>query len=838
MASHPAASPEAAARQAGNDAFRSGDWSSADAHYSTALALADGADKRLFSNRSAARLRLAKQARDAGDDAAMLRALDGAVADGSAAAEADPAWPKGWVRIGTALLESARYTDARDSLSGALAFCPGDSDISSLLAQAEVLVAEHDAPSVKARERAELLNVAGDFRGAIAAFQAAEAHCDEEQRFVDKRVYAGRAVALLSLADAADSFASPTHSTVPGPGPASPVSTGPRLSTGSSTTSTDSDMRAHALSAGDARDRALEDADRAVRSDPTWAEAWRVKADALAALGRPDDAMRELKRGIEIVPPTGDGAEELGTLLLELTAQIDSRDGDESSKTKKSAAAARAARGGSVVDTSLYDILGVASDATDSAIKKAYYLQAKRCHPDRHPDDPDATQKFQKLGEAYQVLSTEQTRALYDSNGLEGLEDNNFESMDASQLFDMLFGSDQYEFLIGELELASLASNVDEDGNPPEEVVLKRIHAARVRKLVAELLRILEPWVEGDKTAFVQWANTKAACLSEVNNGYAMLFVIGQVYARKADIALGKNHLLGIPGLVSALGYSSHKLSSQLKASGAAVKVMDKQRRMQEQVSKMEEEGRSMDEEEATRMAMDMVANAFDMMWKITIVDIQSTLDEVATYILQGQDLPDQQALAEIEFDLGTDQGASTLDGERASSFSRSSVARTASNGGSSHSYGHGHGESFSSGGRRSSSAVASVRRSPASLVSKMTLENLEKGLERFLLPKREHREGVAVRRRADVLHARATGLRRLGKVFMSVGQGEEVAPFDGAGDGSGSSGDAEAAQPAEAGNALSFDGERGRGGELHVDARAESPIVPNAHGAGTSVLA
>jgi molecular chaperone DnaJ len=69
-----------------------------------------------------------------------------------------------------------------------------------------------------------------------------------------------------------------------------------------------------------------------------------------------------------------------------------------------------------------YEVLGVSRDASADELRKAYKREALKHHPDRNQGDTSAESKFKEVNEAYQVLSDDQKRPLYDQFGHAGLE--------------------------------------------------------------------------------------------------------------------------------------------------------------------------------------------------------------------------------------------------------------------------------------------------------------------------------------------------------------------------------------------------------------------------------
>lgn len=154
-----------------------------------------------------------------------------------------------------------------------------------------------------------------------------------------------------------------------------------------------------------------------------------------------------------------------------------------------------------VKDMAYYDLLGVKPDATPNEIKRSYYMLARklarkrpcrrlrpfpllhlsvlapresasqpatapthshpvprvscflpppstpRQHPDKNPEDPHAAHRFQEVGQAYQVLQDTELRKKYDQQGMNGVK--NLPVLDATAFFNMMFGSDYFNHLIG-----------------------------------------------------------------------------------------------------------------------------------------------------------------------------------------------------------------------------------------------------------------------------------------------------------------------------------------------------------------------------------------------------
>ncbi len=101
-----------------------------------------------------------------------------------------------------------------------------------------------------------------------------------------------------------------------------------------------------------------------------------------------------------------------------------------------------------------YKTLGVNKSASKEEIKKAYRELALKLHPDKNPNNPEATEKFKKVSEAYAVLSDDNKKSQYDQFGSTGFhqrysQEDIFRGFNINDIFGDMFGDDVFNMFFG-----------------------------------------------------------------------------------------------------------------------------------------------------------------------------------------------------------------------------------------------------------------------------------------------------------------------------------------------------------------------------------------------------
>eukprot|EP00924_Labyrinthula_sp_SR-Ha-C_P013941 maker-scaffold_5-snap-gene-18.60-mRNA-1 protein AED:0.01 eAED:0.01 QI:233/1/1/1/1/1/2/329/579 len=307
-----------------------------------------------------------------------------------------------------------------------------------------------------------------------------------------------------------------------------------------------------------------------------------------------------------------------------------------------------------VKDMEFYNLLQVDSDATGGQIKKAYYLQARKHHPDKNKDNPESKALFQKIGAAYQVLSEPTLRAKYDRQGKGAVEDAPV--VDAATMYMIIFGSEKFEYYVGELKLAMMMLLEDTEGfeqeilsstaslNPfgTKKILFKQ--AKREVQCALNLVKLLNVGVEELEkaelnksdavfTGFTEKLKSESQELLATKIGKNLIYLVGYVYQEEAKSFLGFEHSVS-----SGLGWAgmkrrAHVLNTQYRLLASIVsgyRSASKQGLVDDFKKKASKENAAeQNPDEMDKMVQGLLVMV-DAMWRYSVIDIESTLKRSA----------------------------------------------------------------------------------------------------------------------------------------------------------------------------------------------------------------
>jgi len=295
-----------------------------------------------------------------------------------------------------------------------------------------------------------------------------------------------------------------------------------------------------------------------------------------------------------------------------------------------------------------YDVLEVEPNVEHSRIKRQYYVLARKYHPDKvGKDDLESADKFKEIAEAYQVLSDERLRKVYDKEGREGLSPDRTSvtagvpKIDPEILFAFLFGSDKFKNYIGTLAMAISASIEDSENVTLEQA--KIIQNRRCTRLAIFLAEKLESWITGDHDAAMETWKAEADELVNASYGLQLLHTIGKIYTLAAVQFLGSlDSGIGMPGIskwAKAQKADIKKRRAQSKDKmgvfKAGIDVAGAEMKLAQEI-----ENATTDEEREKIIAHseDQMADLLlNMLWTTTVIDITNTLHQTCQMLLFDQ---------------------------------------------------------------------------------------------------------------------------------------------------------------------------------------------------------
>ena len=323
-----------------------------------------------------------------------------------------------------------------------------------------------------------------------------------------------------------------------------------------------------------------------------------------------------------------------------------------------------------VKDPYYYDLLGVEANADKGAIKRKYYKLAKQYHPDKNPGDEQAAHKFKEVAEAYQVLSDDDKRIIYNKEGREGLAgnagDEDQPKLDPAILFAFLFGSDKFNDVVGQLAAAT-SSLVGDSNETVSPVVARKVQKRRVARLALKLVERIEQYVTLKQSGssveeiLAKW-KADGEELTSASFGYQMVTTCGKIYNLIAVQNIGsRENGYAMPAMAewaegqkARIDSKKNKQENEMEKLKAGMDMMKLALKYQEKIDKAATEQEKQDLQlEMQKAAMEVTLR---LLWAANVVDITATLHETCNLVFydQSADKETRELRAEAVKELGS----------------------------------------------------------------------------------------------------------------------------------------------------------------------------------------
>jgi curved DNA-binding protein CbpA len=202
--------------------------------------------------------------------------------------------------------------------------------------------------------------------------------------------------------------------------------------------------------------------------------------------------------------------------------------------------------------STLYDVLGVAANATQEAIKRAYKKKAQKLHPDKHNGDDSG---FKAIAKAYEILSNEDLRKRYDETGDTTTVDNKRSDM-LQELAGLLFNIIEAMPDVESKDVVSLMrKNIEMSIERQHSEIKKNEERIEKKKKVLKRLKVKKgkPNLMGDMIAAANREHLKIndEIKKSIKHGYDLLDTLANYDYETNNFTTGSYEYTGVAASLS-----------------------------------------------------------------------------------------------------------------------------------------------------------------------------------------------------------------------------------------------------------------------------------------------